>query len=501
MTDQTIPTDSDSREIIDMQEAIDLLKTTRPTFYRWLRSGKFKGMKAGRQWRFYKDDIERFVEGKAPRVSLPADIKPLISSLEKIAKELKIAEKPGSGLDDVHHAVETMLLLGFGSEASDIHLDSMMDHKSAEKFGILRYRINGVLHEFARYDDRLQPHIIEGWKSLAGCHVNEKVKSQDGRIIRTVKSQDGTERMIDMRVAFVPAGMGESMTLRILDSSRLHLDLKTLPYHPDQLELVLDALKDPWGMIICSGPTGSGKTTTMYCCLNEVTGPDVKVMSVEDPIEYYLPWVNQVAVDESSGMTFEKVVRSVGKSDPDVVMIGEIRNQETLKGAQLLAMSGHLVLTQLHVRGAAGAIQRMIDNSPEPYAVADSTRLVISQVLARKLCPECSKSTKPDLEKLALAEKLANSGGLDWKSMDKNFREPVGCEHCAQLGYKGRTTCSETMRISQAIEKAIKNKMSMDEIEKIAIGEGMVTMAADGVRRAANGETTLDEAFRVLGIS
>ena len=477
-------------ELLDMEQAIALLNTTRPTFYRWLRAGKIKGMKAGRQWRFYRSDVERFIKGQQPRIELVADIQPLIAALT--AKLVAVGGKK-NGADTgepAATAVNLMIRLGLAMRATDFHLESQTDGQVSQLH--LRYRVDGVLHTAATADIRLLPAIIEQWKHLAACDVTEKSLPQDGRIVLDLESQ-----RLDMRVSFIPAILGENLTARFLRSAELQLNLDRLPYSPRELATFRRYLQAPWGIILCTGPTGSGKTTTLYACLHEATKPGVKVMSIEDPVEYLLPGITQMQVNPRVGLTFARALRSFLRSDPDVIMIGEIRDRETLEIAVQASLTGHLVLTTLHTNDAASALTRMMDIGLPPFMVADATKLIVAQRLVRALCRECSVATEPTQNQLAPAQELAKRAGLDWTALPHNFRKPVGCAKCAQTGYRGRTVISEMLEVTPALGAALRNGVRADELRALAINDGMTTMLADGIAKAAAGITTLDE---LLGI-
>ncbi|MFC1743252.1 ATPase, T2SS/T4P/T4SS family [Candidatus Riflebacteria bacterium] len=490
------------RQLIDMKEAIALLKTTRATFYRWLRSGKFKGMKLGRQWRFYKDDIERFLAGASPRIDLPADISPLEKLL---CDEVGIQKSEQLFTDESRtgRVVSLMLYLGALMRASDIHLDSFGD------YGSLRFRVDGILREIARIDYRLLPALIEQWKVKAGCDIHEKAQPQDGRILFTFPQKKETEKdkekdvekHLDMRVCFLPAGQGESVIARILDSSSVCLELERIDYAENDRKRLLTAIKEPWGLVVVSGPTGSGKTTVLYCCISELNKPEVKLLSVEDPIEYFIKGVIQVQINRKAGLTYTRGIRAIMRSDPDVIMIGQVMDLEALQIAQRAAMTGHLVLTTMHTDEAASALERMVNMGCDPFVIGDATKLILAQRLVRKLCQFCSIKEQPEPDKLDFAFRALRSCGLNWSSIPQNFKKMVGCPKCAGLGYRGRTVVAETLVITPQIGKAIRKGASVEKIRAIAIEQGMTSMTADGVRRAFKGETTLEEILRVVGLS
>ncbi|NQT92300.1 MAG: Flp pilus assembly complex ATPase component TadA, partial [Lentisphaerae bacterium] len=482
-------------QLIDMREAIALLKTTRPTFYRWLRAGKIKGMKLGRQWRFYREDVERFLKGKAPRVDLPADLSPLIETLRNRLEQA--GEKPPDmeGRNPVQQAVRLMILAGLAGRASDIHISPQIKEDGAGSVSVLRYRIDGVLHPAAEIDIRLLPAIAQEWKRLAACDPEEKEKPQDGRILIHL-TDFGPERSLDMRVCFLPAALGPSITGRLLETVA-QLELGRMGYAPPDSERIHSALALTRGMIVATGPTGSGKTTTLYACVSELAVPERKVMSIENPVEYLLPWVTQVEVDPAKGRTFPGVLRSVLRSDPDVILFGEIRSLESLEVCQQAALTGHLVLTTLHTEEAAGALTRMVDMGSDPFLVADCTQLVIAQRLIRRLCAECSVADAPPDDQVENALAAAARGGLAADTLPREFRKPVGCDRCSGTGYRGRFVIAETLEFSPEMGSALRGGAPLEELRRIAVEQGMTTMAADGVRRATQGETTLDEIRRV----
>jgi len=486
-------------EILDMKEAIKLLDTTRSTFYRWVREGKIKGMKVGRQWRFYREDIDRFLKGQEPRIDLPVSIGPLVETLREHAGEFGAEDiPPGESEPSAAEAVNLMILIADRMNASDIHLSAHLRISGVEPIGTLRYRVDGVLHTIAEIDTRLLPAIISRWKIMAKCDVNEKSKPQDGRI--PLRFPD-TDRQVDMRVTFLPAGLGEALTVRIIDrSSHSVLELDALGFSPKDEERISRWLKAPWGMIIVSGPTGSGKTTVLYSCLKHVTSPEVKILTAENPVEFFLPWAVQVSIRPGDGFTFSDALRSILRSDPDVIMVGEICDVETLDIAQQCALTGHLVIATMHVSEAVGVLRRMLELGSSPYIVAESTKLVTAQRLVRKLCPDCSVEKDPPPELLERLADIAHIGGLDWDSLPKKFRERVGCPNCKETGYRGRTLIAETLEVTPEIISAFKRDASDKEIQEIAVKQGMTTMAADAIRKAALGITSLTEAMRVAPV-
>jgi type IV pilus assembly protein PilB len=480
-----------SAELLDMEQAIRLLKTSRPTFYRWLRSGRIKGMKVGRQWRFYRQDIERFLKGEPPRIDLPASIGPLVGQLADKLRSAGLMPLPPHD-ESVAGAVTLLFHLALQCRASDIHVASLQTTEHPNGMGTVRLRVDGVLKPMAEFDVRLVPAVVEHLKTLAACDPRERAKPQDGRILL----ESGNDSL-DMRLCFVPTVLGEAVTVRLLSRNAVQLTLDRIDYAPTDRERLLRALALPWGVVLCTGPTGSGKTTTLYACLNHVTRPEVKVMSIEDPVEYVLPGVVQMGVNAKAGLTFPAALRAVFRSDPDVVMVGEVRDNETLEVCLQTALTGHLVLSTLHTEDAPSAMVRMLNLGADDFLVANAVKLVVAQRLVRLLCPDCSVPREMPSDQLERARQVAVAGGLNWEALPAGYRDARGCPKCAGLGYRRRTVVSEVLEVTPEIGNAIRHKATADELRALAIRQGMTTMGADGVRRAALGQTTLSEALRV----
>jgi type II secretory ATPase GspE/PulE/Tfp pilus assembly ATPase PilB-like protein len=280
----------------------------------------------------------------------------------------------------------------------------------------------------AEFDIRLLPAIDERWKRMADCDVHEKVRPQDGRIL--VKLAD-CGKTVDLRVSFLHAVLGPSLCARVLDPDVVRpLDLEGIGYADRDRERLVRAIGAPWGLVIAAGPTGCGKTTTLYACVNRLAGPERKIMTVENPVEFLLPWVVQTSLRPRDGVTFPIAVRSCLRSAPNVILIGELRDRETAEMACRAALTGHLVLTTLHANDAPLALVRLVEMCVDPFLVGHATRLVLAQRLIRKLCPACSKPTEPPASRLAEAAELVAGRGLDWAGLPKRFYGPVGCDLC-----------------------------------------------------------------------
>jgi excisionase family DNA binding protein len=478
-------------EILDMEEVIAMLRTTRPTFYRWLRAGKLKGTKIGRQWRFRREDVERFLKGQEPQIDLAADITPFLDTLRNRLKRDEVGE------DDPHEselvrAVKLMIHLAAQMRASDIHVEPQLKGVAA-----LRYRLDGMLQPIAELDIRLLPAIVKQWKTMSACNVHETSRPQEGRIL--MKSSAAGEEL-DVRVTFLPAVLGEALSAHLLDPRTARTSLDQMDYAEADRKRLHRWLGSPWGTVVFTGPAGCGKTSALYACLNQIaTGPSrPKVMTVEDPVEYLLPGTTQVPVRAESGMTFGSALRAVLRSDADVIMVGEIRDLETLTLSLQAALTGHRVLISLHTSEAVTALQRMIDVGAGSFMVADATRLIIAQRLVRLLCPKCSVARKPAEPFITAAQKLARLGGLPWEALPGDFREPVGCQACNLTGFQGRTVIAEALEVTPRLAAALTRGAAAADLRAIAVSEGMTTLASDGIRRAAQGRTSLAEVMKTV---
>ena len=450
-----------------------------------------KGAKIGRQWRFRREDVERFIKGQEPEIDLTADITPLLDTLRKRLKGDGVGEK-ASHESELVRAVKLMIHLAAQMRASDIHIEPQ-----PKDVAILRYRLDGVLQPIAELDIRLLPAIVKQWKILAACNVHETSRPQEGRILMKY-SVAGEE--LDLRVTFLPAVLGETLSAVLLDPKTARISLEQMDYAEADRKKIQHWLGSPWGTVVFTGPTGCGKTSALYACLNQITAGPVrpKVMTVEDPVEYLLPGTTQVPVRTVADMTFGSVLRAVLRSNPDVIMVGEIRDLETLTLSLQAAMTGHRVLISLHTSEAVTALQRMIDVGVNSFTVADATRLIIAQRLVRLLCPKCSVARKPAEPFLTPARKLARLGGLPWDALPGGFREPVGCKGCNLIGFQGRTVIAEALEVTPRVAAALTRGATIMDLRAIAVNEGMTTLACDGIRRAAQGKTSLAEVMKTI---
>jgi type IV pilus assembly protein PilB len=374
--------------------------------------------------------------------------------------------------------VNSLIVEAFKVRASDIHLEPL-----AKTFRV-RYRIDGVLHEMKSPPKRLQASIISRLKIQANMSIAEKRIPQDGRI----QSQVGA-KTIDLRVSCLPTNHGESIVMRILDKEGLKLGLPELGFFTDDQQTFERLIALPDGILLVTGPTGSGKTTTLYSCLNFINRPDRKIITVEDPVEYILSGINQVPVSEAIGMTFALALRSMLRQAPNVVMLGEIRDLETASIAINASLTGHLVFSTLHTNDAPGAVTRLIDIGVKPFLVASSTRAMMAQRLVRKICKKCvAPFTYPESELRAL--------GIDPNAPGANFQKGKGCAECNKSGCKGRFGVFEIFLVNDEARKLIYDKVPTSVLRAQAREMGMRTLREDGARKVLAGLTTAEEVIR-----
>ena len=344
-----------------------------------------------------------------------------------------------------------------------------------------------MLSETFIFDKDIYPPMVSRMKLLSNMDIAERRRPQDGRFSAQILDKE-----YDFRISTLPILNGESIVLRILDKSKVIINIEDLGMHPDNFAKFKKSMKAPYGIILVTGPTGSGKTTTLYGALNDIKSVKTKIITVENPVEYQLNMIQQVHVNEKAGLTFISALRSILRQDPDIIMIGEIRDQETLRIAIQAALTGHLVFSTLHTNDAISALPRMVDMGIEPYLVSGALVCIEAQRLVRKLCPYCK-------QKVTLSQKALDEI-KKFLPEDYQFYKSVGCQHCSQTGYLGREMISEILSISDHIASIVANNASKEELKKVAYDEGFIDMFHDGVIRAANGVTTIEEVYRVAKI-
>ena len=378
--------------------------------------------------------------------------------------------------------VNLLVTQAIQDRASDIHIEP------GEHDMRVRYRIDGVLHEMQRSPKQIQGGVISRLKIMSDIDIAERRKPQDGRMSVTHNG-----RKIDLRVATLPTVWGEKVVMRILDNSTASLDLHDLSFLEDNYQTYRESYTKPYGMILVTGPTGSGKSTTLYATLNAVSKPEINVITVEDPVEYRLAGINQVQVNPKAGLTFAGALRSILRSDPDVVLLGEIRDHETAQIAIEAALTGHLVLSTLHTNDAPSAVTRLVEMGIEPFLVGSALDCVVAQRLARRLCGKCKDAYVPS-EVEMIAARFPWSPGEEVPTI---FR-PHGCSSCSQTGYKGRMAVHEVMRVTEDIERHAVAHSSSTDIARTAREQGMITLRDDGWTKVLMGDTSIEEILRVV---
>ncbi|MBM3249077.1 MAG: type II secretion system protein GspE [Candidatus Omnitrophica bacterium] len=415
------------------------------------------------------------------------------SEVSKEAENIEIAEQKEQEEDDVdisklHDLAEEMPVIklvnliitkAVNEWASDIHIEPREDSLR------IRLRIDGVLHPVPAPPKRLHSAIVSRIKILSGMDIAERRVPQDGRYAVRIKGRE-----VDIRVSSVPSIHGEKIVMRLLDTTTVLPGLAQLGFYPDELKKYNDIIKKPWGILLVTGPTGSGKTTTLYASLNTIKSAERNIVTVEDPVEYRLDEITQVQVNVKAGLTFAAGLRAFLRQDPDIMMVGEIRDKETAEIAVQSALTGHLVLSTIHTNDAASTFTRLIDMGIEPFLVTSTILCIIAQRLVRRICAHCKSEYKPAPELIE---------GLDFGKpvKDVKFVKGRGCENCRNTGYKGRMAIFELLSPSSDIRKLVLEKSSADEIKKAARKDGMLSLFEDGLRKVLDGHTTIEEVLRV----
>ena len=431
--------------------------------------------------------------GRTAESLLSAGIKGPVGAAATLEREtiddFGIDEKDLSQDPTVIHAVDQMIIDAVRMGASDIHIEPYPAQLK------IRFRVDGVLEDQPQPPAYLQSAITSRIKIMAGMDVAERRRPQDGKISRQIGSVGN--RQIDLRVSTVPTVAtlhGESVVLRILDRQSIEFGLAELGLTEDNLHLFQRMIRKPHGIILATGPTGSGKTTSLYACLKEINSPDVKIITLEDPVEYELEGINQIQVNPDIDFTFAQGLRHILRQDPDKVLVGEIRDYETAEMAIHTSLTGHLVFSTLHTNDAPGAITRLIDMNVEPYLVASTVEGVIAQRLARRVCKVCCEMHSPDMQELA---GLMGNGKGTTISSDLKIPRAVGCKECRGRGYKGRIGIFEVLLMTDEIRSMALKQASTSEIRRLAVQMGMKGLREDGWRKVAAGLTTVDEVIRL----
>ncbi|HLX29270.1 MAG TPA: type II secretion system ATPase GspE [Casimicrobiaceae bacterium] len=405
------------------------------------------------------------VETRPDELSFDADVQ----QLKDLASEAPVIR-----------LVSLLITNALEMRASDIHIEPF------ENRLIVRYRIDGVLHEVESPPRRLSAAVISRVKIMANLDIAERRLPQDGRIRLRVQGKE-----IDLRVSTVPTMHGESVVMRILDKGGVALDFAKLGFEDDALKVFLDVLLQPHGILLVTGPTGSGKTTTLYTALDRLNQPDVKILTVEDPVEYQMGGINQIQVKPQIDLTFANALRSIVRQDPDIIMIGEIRDLETAQIAVQSALTGHLVLSTVHTNDAPSTVNRLLDMGVEDYLLTSTVIGILAQRLVRKLCPDCK-------EPYTALPELVEEMKLHRFSRDREITlwHAKGCANCAKTGYVGRICITEIMPMTDALRSLVMKHANAADLRVEAIKDGMITMYEDGLRKAVKGITTFEEVLR-----
>ncbi len=437
----------------------------------------------------------------APREEIEIEIKRLTRASEAFGARAVVEDAFAAGVeeeeaDDLEvedgvsdaplvRLVNSLIFQAAEDGASDVHIEPQEDSL------LIRFRIDGVLHEIQRVPKRMTAGVVTRLKVLAKLDIAERRKPQDGRISLNAAAAG---RTLDIRVATLPTVEGESVVMRLLDKSKKAPTLEELGMAEEMRTKLSEIVKLPTGALLVTGPTGSGKSTTLYAALNQINHPEINIITVEDPVEYRLAGVNQVQINMRAGLTFAAALRSILRSDPDVVMVGEIRDGETAKISIEAALTGHFVLSTLHTNDAPQALTRLNEMGVEPFLTGAAVSAVLAQRLARKLCAHCCELYTPSVEELLRARV---SPDIAAAADGMAFYRKRGCPRCGQTGYKGRIGIYQLLTMSEQLEALAVKKATREEIERAAIEEGMRTLWDDGLAKVASGLTSIEELTRV----
>ncbi|MFL5799129.1 MAG: GspE/PulE family protein [Actinomycetota bacterium] len=413
-----------------------------------------------------------------------AEVEALATEASAAAEDELVLDVPEAAVEDapVVKLVHQLLSRAVNERASDVHIEP------AERDVRIRFRVDGVLHEVMRSPRNILGGLVSRLKVMADINIAERRIPQDGRVSMKV----GTTS-VDLRIATLPTVFGEKVVIRILNKESVLLRLDQIGFSDEAYKRFEQSFRKPYGAILVTGPTGSGKSTTLYATLNIINLPDRNIITVEDPVEYRLPGVNQTQVHNRAGMTFAAALRSILRADPDIILIGEIRDHETALIAVEAALTGHLVLSTLHTNDAPSAVARLTEMGVEPYLTASAMDCVVAQRLARKLCERCREPYTPT------ASELTEAGFKPHQFQDvKTLFRPVGCSACSKTGFLGRTGLYEVMPVTEEIERLTVERASSDRIRQVAMEQGMISLRVDGLQKAAAGITSIEEILRVV---
>ncbi len=403
----------------------------------------------------------------------------MIELKHKIEQELK---KP-AGISIIS-LVQDLVAYAYGIHASDIHIDP------TEKNVRIRLRVDGVLMDLFHFPKNIHSEIISRIKILSGLRTDEHQSAQDGRFRCII----GTDSFVDIRVSVVPTYFGENTVLRLLTDKASAYTLDLLGFSSENQKKILHAIKKPYGMVLATGPTGSGKTTTLYTLVKMLNKPDVSIVTIEDPVEYAIEGIEQIQVNSRTNLTFAQGLRAILRQDPNIIMVGEIRDSETAGIAINVALTGHLLFSTLHTNDPATTLPRLLDMGIEPYLVASTVNVAVGQRLVRRICEKCKVAKKFTPAEL---KSLTETIPPELFKVYKSFYFGKGCEACNHTGYSGRIAIHEVLEVDDAVREAILKKASATDIRNIAIKNGMIAMGEDALKKAVAGQTTLEEVLRI----
>jgi excisionase family DNA binding protein len=476
-------------DVLLFDEALKFLGTSRPTLYRLLKQGELKGLKVGKQWRFNKADLVAYMERKPASLSQVAqsEADAELSALQgQLGQTISIAED-NSEESKITGIVNGLLSIAVENGASDLHFEPKA------KGLLVRQRLDGVLHEIRTLPASLHLPIVNRLKTMGDMDINEKRLPQDGRIALKYK-----EKNLEARIASCPSAFGEAVTLRILDSSSVVPPFEKLGFDANDEAHLRKWITSPNGLVLITGPMGSGKTTVLYSCVAQVATPENKTVAIEDPVEFSLMHTTQTYVNNKAGLTFAAALHAFLRQDPDIIMVGELLDGETSQGALYAALTGHMVLSTMHTNSAASTLTRLLHLDIEPFLISAGLLGISNQRLVRRICPDCREEVKVDASLLKQTRERAAKGGY---AVPKNtrFGRGRGCPKCRQTGYRGRVGIYELLDINDSIGNALMNRAGSEELNDLALQNGMTSLFADGTRKAVEGITTLDEVLRATG--
>jgi len=429
--------------------------------------------------------IKAEVEKSTGKKALPkGEQKDLITNLREISRKKLESEIKAGASTSIISLINNLIELAYNIKASDIHIDPQLE------FVRIRLRIDGVLQDETPFPKLIHSEVISRIKILAGLRTDEHQTSQDGRF--RVNLETGS---IDIRVSIAPTYYGENAVMRLLTDQNEEFTLDNLGFSIGDKAKILRAIRYPYGMILATGPTGSGKTTTLYTLVKLLNTPDTSIITIEDPIEYSIKGINQIGVNSRTGLTFANGLRSILRQDPNIIMVGEIRDEETAGLAVNTALTGHLVLSTIHTNDAATTLPRLIDLKIEPYLIASTVNIAIGQRLVRRICKACKRERKISALEIESLTEVVPADVLGGQTV---FYEGEGCDKCNHTGYSGRISINEVLVVDNAIRNAIHKKATAAEIKQEAKKQNMTFMIEDGFQKAKLGITTIEEVLKTL---